>query len=71
MARVLYEDYFIVIGYHGFILAREKGGGAVMGVNGEPEKDPDLPATMTFISIFGAIIAIGWIGMFLLLRSRW
>lgn len=34
-------------------------------------EDPDLPATMTFVSILGAIIATGWVGMFLLLRSRW
>jgi carbonic anhydrase len=25
----------------------------------KPEKDPDLPATTTFVSIFGAIVAIG------------
>lgn len=34
-------------------------------------EEPALPATRTFITIFGTIIAAGWIGMFLLLRSRW
>jgi hypothetical protein len=37
----------------------------------KPEGDPDLPATMTFVSIVGAIILVGWISMFLLMRSRW
>ena len=37
----------------------------------EKHEDPDLPATMRFVMSLGAMIAIGWVGMFLLLRSRW
>lgn len=36
-------------------------------------EDPEapLPATLRFTLTFGALMAIGWIALFILLRSRW
>jgi hypothetical protein len=35
------------------------------------DRDTPLPATLRFTLTFGALIAVGWIVLFLLLRSRW
>lgn len=37
----------------------------------EPSRDEPLPATLTFVSILGALILAGWFAMYLLLRGRW
>jgi hypothetical protein len=34
-------------------------------------RDAPLPATLRFTLTFGALVAVGWIALFLLLRSRW
>jgi hypothetical protein len=36
-----------------------------------PRGDEPLPATLTFVFILGALIVIGWFGMFALLQARW
>ena len=33
--------------------------------------DAPLVGTLRFVFALGALIAVGWIGMFLLVRSRW
>jgi len=30
-----------------------------------------LPATLTFVFALGALIAVGWVAMYVLLRARW
>ena len=35
------------------------------------DRDAPLPATLRFTLTFGALIAVGWVALFLLLRSRW
>jgi hypothetical protein len=40
-------------------------------VKGKKETEAALPATAIFVSIVGGLIALGWIAMFVLLRSRW
>lgn len=37
----------------------------------QPIDDPPLPATLAFVLAVGAIILVGWIAMFFLLRVRW
>lgn len=37
----------------------------------EEEAETPLPATLRFVLVFGALIAVGWFALFLLLRSRW
>jgi hypothetical protein len=37
----------------------------------EEDREAPLPATLGFTLIFGALMAIGWLAFFLLLRSRW
>lgn len=41
-----------------------------MATDDEPA-DVALPATLRFTLTFGVLIAVGWITLFLLLRSRW
>lgn len=36
-----------------------------------PTRDEPLPATFAFVMTMGGLFAVGWILMFLLLRSRW
>ncbi len=36
-----------------------------------PPSDEPLPATFGFVLTLGTFIAVGWLLMFLLLRSRW
>lgn len=33
--------------------------------------EPALPATVTFVSLVGSLIVIGWVLMFVLLVKRW
>lgn len=35
------------------------------------ESEPALPVTLRFTLTFGVFLAVGWIALFLLLRSRW
>jgi hypothetical protein len=34
-------------------------------------EEPPLPATLGFVFTLGALFAIGWFLMFMLLRARW
>jgi len=33
--------------------------------------DEPLPATLMFVFALGALIAVGWFAMYVLLRARW
>jgi len=33
--------------------------------------EPALPATVTFVTLVGSLIVIGWVLMFVLLVKRW
>ncbi len=37
----------------------------------DEDREAPLPATLGFTLTFGALIVVGWIALFLLLRSRW
>lgn len=34
-------------------------------------RDAPLTGTLSFVLVMGVVFAIGWLGMFLLLKDRW
>jgi hypothetical protein len=36
-----------------------------------PAPDEPLPLTRAFVFTIGGLILVGWLGMFVLLRTRW
>jgi hypothetical protein len=47
------------------------GAGSVYDRRMKAAPDEPLPATLVFVFALGALIAVGWFAMYVLLRARW